>query len=582
LSLLPEKLTKPYADRVQRRAHSGIASASSDALATPVLLSFGCLLLTSIRTPEPWSTVVFWFSYLVMVSVAVYTSFNSTNRFAGVLPILILSFVMHLIVPVRQPAGFTWDWTSAHEMQLAQAALQSGTFLMGSGSIFALQFSYFPGVQMIIIGEATIAGLPLEVIMRFLGALVNPFILLSIYALTKNAFKSSPSSSKLIIASLVVYASCPLFNFKDAFTVYESFAVVMLPLILATWRRSPKMTVLSTLMLVTVVISHSLTSYMLFAFILTIALTQRVLPKQVPLVQEASGLAILSAILLAAWGTYVAVLVSGQALILLQVLAKVFLSNPSGPTAPARVAGQGDLYLTMLGLAPLGGFALVGFLRALKERRASLASMALAGGFIMVAFYVLIPWRSALLVSQGDLQTRGIEFGYLGIAPIAAMGIAKLDKSFPILEFARRMSSKFVVTSLIVLIFLPTIFVGFPHLYYRNEAPQIAPETLPEEKFQSAVWLSTHSESLESLAYTSSLSAYYSGYFKMDSLFEPLPAIVSRDLQSSKVVSLDLLSFSVKDSLGRSLGSGDIEWMDTHSDRVYSSFGVAIFITLSD
>jgi len=539
-----------------------------------LILAVGTQLVTLTRDPAAWSEPVFWLVYLTIATITIYTCLRWPLASVGkALPaILALAVILHLIVPGRQPSGFTWDWTSAHEMQITELALKRGALVFGSGNIEASQFSYYPGVQMIIMALASITELPLEVIFKLLAPLLNPLILLSLYVFAKRAFKPSRSTA-VMIATLLVYAACPRFHFKDAFTVYESVAIVLVPLILGTWGSGAKKTFLSALMLVALVMSHSLTSYVFLAFTLTLALSQLISSRQIALIPSAGKLAIVSFVLVGAWNLHAVTARLQMTLLFTQnfsqaVLVALLGGEETGRVAQVLGARQIDLALTVLGIASLSLLAIAGMIVSLQEKRRHLVVFALCAGAIMFVLYELAPWTSPLIANSSDLQTRGIVFGYLGVAPVAGLGIAR------ILRHARNLRTTLLATALLLLIFFPTIFVGFPHFYYRiDPMDKVGPQTMPQQRFLSAAWLHDHGSNLLHPIYSDELGTYYSGYFGMDQCEEVTVAITSRSYGGCDVIALDLAGASV----GGTLVNADISWLEQGSNRVYSTSALTIF-----
>lgn len=540
------------------------------------MLPLGVLLIMLTRDPAPWSELFFWILYLAMVSIGIFVSFRSTGD--GLLTLIFVAIILHLIVPTRQPEAFTWDGTSAHEMQVTRLVMENGALVIGAGNTTASQFSYFPGVQMIFVALTTVTGLSLEVIIKFLAPLLNPLVLLSIYVFATRTLESSRMRKTAIIAAVLVYVACPRFEFKDAFTVYESIAIVMLPLILATWGRGAKRTFLSALMLIALVISHSFTSYVLLVFAVALAISQKVLGRQRALVPSAGSLAIVSTALVALWSVHVATARSETLLNFGMVLERVLflgMTNQGAELAPTIFSPRGiDLVLSVMGVCSLSLFLLAGTVLSFKERRGNLVAFAFVAGMIMLTLYALIPWRSFALIESGDMKTRGIEFGYLGLAGAAGLGIAGF------LRRARRPRVKLLAMVLLLLIFFPTIFVGFPQFYYRYTPPlKTGPQVMPMEKFNSGLWISDHYASPSGAIYATSLGTYYSGYFELEYCGDAIEAITTRTgFDSCQVVALDLVNFNVPDSLGRTLRIEDLAWLESRSNRIYSSSTIAVFI----
>ena len=486
-------------------------------LASIVLLC-SCVIVTYVYFIDSWSVwvepVFFWIPLVVATVLVFYAAITIDSRLP-VLLTLIFAIALHLIPIVRMPLGIAWNTNAPYDLQLLEHVLKTGRWDFGYGTqTAASEFSYYPPMYLLLAISAIGTNIPAITVEKYMIALLNPLLILTLYVFAKRV----TSSNKLSNIVVAFYLTNPLFYGLGSYTVCESYAIILFPLLLSYFvgaTRGHAMSVVFIILLATVAWAHHFTSYMLAlsvmaAFALgTISRNNRIAARMVAL----------TLVLPAAWLSFLAVAVlSTHASMVEIIFANIrvefrltgYYSLASSMWYPNEIAqllalvrDAALVFLTGIGLLvmisswsdvpkPRWKNALAFYAHRLHRltRTPSLSFLtALLFSFSAFAFAIMfmIAWgiSSRGGLGFGDIRLRATEFLFIPLSVFSSLAIVSLS--------ARHRVRIATVVLLAALVLMPAGIVnGFPRiLYNQGYQPQLFTEfeVEPQEKVSFGMWV---------------------------------------------------------------------------------------------
>lgn len=449
-----------------------------------------------------------WVGLICVFAPAVVHAWRAPDRTETVAVVVLLGIALYMVKVLDSPLHFT-DHDEFSTLRVALDIRQLGSPFHHDPLITIHPF--FPGLELVTVAVSSLTGLSLFVSALIVIGVMRVVMMLALFALFE-----STATWRIAALATVLYAANPNFVFFNAQWAYESFS---LPLALAAvaliarapWSRwslriqaavgklSLRSLALPVLLVVTVSVSHPLTSYALILFLLAWATAYAVMAIRSGMSQrpELWVLSVALVALTAAWTALVGGVAGGyfgpvlgkagsSAIDLLfgGSAPKHLFSAPGVPPTPTaeRLVAYGSVGLALLVL-PLG---LIWLRKRLTPLRATLAVVAL----------LYIPSLPLRLTQAGtEISNRASEFVYVGIALLGALVLKtewRIWRAFR-LPFRRTISTAMVV-ALAAIMFAGGIVIGWAR-YLRVPGPYLVvadERSVEPEGIAAARWARQH------------------------------------------------------------------------------------------
>lgn len=395
-----------------------------------------------------------WWIGLVIIFVPVVGRLmaESARRGERVALVVLLGCGLYAVKVIRDPFGFTYADELVHQYN-AMNILGSGA-LLHHNPILAVT-PYYPGLETFTASLASLTHTSTFVAGLIVIGAARVLAMLALFLL----FETLTGSSRVAGLGTAIYAATPNFLFFSAQFSYESlalplgafaaFAAIRSSRLAGSGKLSWRLT--AALLVVTIVVTHHLTSYALFAFLAGTGLVAWLQRRR-----SALELGTLAGFTLSAIGAWLILVASATVGYLSPVISRAIsatvgtvaseqapralFTSTSGTVAPGweRLVGLGGAFLVLvavplawwrlwparrssepalvvLGLAGIGYVASYGLrlVPAAWETGARASEFLFAGGSLVVALAVLNVcdrWRGRAIVWIGALASTGVIF----------------------------------------------------------------------------------------------------------------------------------------------------------------------------
>jgi hypothetical protein len=375
----------------------------------------------------PWADGMYWFGQaLILAPVWARMVSRRLLSAAGTATLVVVLTVAEYLVKVcYSPAAFLYPdelthWRGTVEI-LRAGKLSTVNYLLPISS-------RYPGLEEVAAALASVTGLSVFVTGLIVAGVAHLLFVCVLYIL----FGNVSGSHRVAGTAVLLYASNPLFQSFDSMFIYQTVALPFLGLaVLAAWRlATPDRTgnrvgwlTVAVLSVTATVVTHHVTSYMLVATLVVIALAG-LLTGDRRTRNWAAMLALLSAMAVAGWLVfeapqtrgYLEPAVAGTLRGLTAVLGGGHGSAPPAPAAPL-----GNLVLGAAGVLTLSALLPFGWWQALRRYRRQPWVVAMALG--SVSWYLIVAVRFAV-ADGSELAGRAATFVYVPTGFTAALALA--------------------------------------------------------------------------------------------------------------------------------------------------------------
>lgn len=458
----------------------------------------------SIRTQYIW----FWsiFSFIPALIICL-----SSDKKRYVLSSLLLLFIsQHAIFFFANPS---WGYSIVHlhdssnDFHVASIIFENAHFELGQVGYGAKFYSYYPLLHIFSVTLSKISGMPLIFVARYFVPVYNAaFTALFLYLLNFALFKLNGQTRNI---ATLLFVTCWFYTAFQSQFVREAFAFplallslfVVVKVIKDSNRRYG---VISLILFVAIVLSHHVTSYMLFLILALIALSLNIFYKKNIINNH---LFLMGSILLFYINFVAITLFVQQATSIYETFMLLFAEKKDvsimAPYPSWRVY-LAIIYYVIIGLLTLSG--VISLLHEQKRKRALFAPKMVLIVFFVFSFLLFALVRlsvSASLLSWAyDMATRGIIWSFLGISVAAAISIKYILK---ICSHVRLIN--FLIVSLIICIVAAGKFAQYPLAI--DDSSVVPYITYP--RYMSTLWLKREAAAGSNLLvapYSSGLRAF--------------------------------------------------------------------------
>lgn len=374
---------------------------------------------------------LFWASLVVIVGpLAARLAAASPSRAERIGLLLVLAAALYLVKVVHSPTSFTFHDELGH--------LRGTADILATDHLFAENpvvgaYAVYPGSQILVAALARLG----DVSAFSAGLLVVGVLRLALLPALFGLFEEVSGSSRLAGMGALLYAANPNFLYFDAQFAYESIALPLAALATLaalrrarTGERAPAVPwVVAVLVVLAVVVTHHVTSYALFAFLLAVAILVVARTTTRAAWRRPLTLAVVAGVAIGAWLFVAGERTGGELLPVVGNGARALVDLVTGgggqgggikkPFQSSGAATDSDL-ARALGFASVA-FALLGLALALRllARRRPLNPLQI----VMALAALLYPATLALRLTAAGTETsnRASEFVFVGLGYLLAL-----------------------------------------------------------------------------------------------------------------------------------------------------------------
>jgi hypothetical protein len=373
---------------------------------------------------------LFWLGLLMVVlPVAVRQALVNVSRRERLGLVILLVLGLYLVKVLHSPVAFTFPDELTHIRNVDEIR-QNGR-LFETNPVLPVTALY-PGLQSVTSALVMLSGLPVYTAGILVVGAARLVLALALFLF----FEQASRSPRVAGVAAVIYTANSNFVFWTAQYAYESLALPLaLVVVYLVARREegesplqrPGLTVAALVALAAVVITHHMSSYALFAFLMVVSIFYRIFDPGSRF--GPYGLALITLVLTLAWLAFAAALtvdyltpVFGSALEALlrttvgEESTRQLFQSTTGVSAPSweRWVGLGSVALILAGLP-------FGFYQIYRHYRTRVFALVLAATALL--YFPLLGLR--LIPSGWEISNRTSEFLYLGIALILALAATR-------------------------------------------------------------------------------------------------------------------------------------------------------------
>lgn len=452
--------------------------------------------------------ILLWLGLIVVFTPALVHAWRASGRTETITVLVLLGLALYMVKVLDSPLHFT-DHDEFSTLRTTLDIQRLGQPFHHDPLITV--HPYFPGLELVTSALSSLSGASLFVCALIVIGLMRVLLMVALFLLFETV-----ASRPVAALATILYAANPNFVFFNAQWAYESFS---LPLALAAvallartpwtqWNANTRLaggrTALRTLLLpflviVTVLVSHPLTSYALIVFLCVWAAIDTLMARRMAmprrhelwwLAGSALGLTVLwTGIVGGAVGGYFGPVLGKAGASAFNLLfggsaPKHLFTAPGVPPTPVveRAIAYGSVALALLALP----FGLLRFRRQLTPLRVTLA----------IAALMYIPSLPLRLTQSGtEISNRASEFVYVGIAFLAALAMTtdwRLWRPYP--RGWPRYISTTTVAVLAGVMFAGGIVIGWAR-YLRVPGPYLVvadERSVEPEGIAAAQWANRH------------------------------------------------------------------------------------------
>lgn len=451
------------------------------------------------RTPLAWIWSIL--SFIPAIIICLYA-----NEKKYVLPSLVIFFVSQqaIFIFANPTWGFSFGGDAINDFQTALLMSERAHFELGQlGYSSRLSYSYYPMLHLFSVTLSSVSGVSLISVAHYFVPILNALLTtFSLYYLNHDLFGLEGRERN--IATLFFQMSFYYTSFDSQF-VRETFAFPFLLLSLWTAIRIAKLqfrenAIVAAIFFAGVVLSHNVSSYLLFVILAIMTLSFNVFYRN----NRLNTPLFLMAIMLGAYTSFVVWTFSvRQAIYAYEGLQALFqkegLPSVMRPYEPWRV----NLAFTYYAI--ICAFTLIGGIKLLRQKRKNWVMVSVIS-FFLLSFLLSVllrlstsahPWSFTYYMSL-----RGTIWAFIGISILSAIGV----KFTLNLGVHISLKSYFAIV-LIVCILAAGKFSQYPLLI---SDPTIAPDfTYP--RYTTALWLkeeAVHGSNILVAPYESDMKAF--------------------------------------------------------------------------
>ena len=404
------------------------------------------------------------------------STISGKNRLALVMAVSIMA-TLGLLVAASVPYPIIASTDLNFELQNVNRILSTGALSWGQGTGFAADYSYFPGLELLVSILSLVSMIPQVVLIKYAGSFVCIITVTFLFCVYSGVFGRQSCGVAVALAAL-----SPTLIAFNGYIGHGSLAYAFLGMVLLSLTKREKRAWFFVTMLgvASMVITHAFTSYVFVSLLLLLGAvawrsgkkTSATLPNLTQVT------ALVASVLVSAWSAFVAIAYLPNIFgFLAAVTDSLTASHPT--LAPISPTGSKPLWvvaLTYLGLVTYFSFAFGMFIRGILRKNAqdrTEAWLAFPGFLIFGA--TLVPYLAGLS-SSSSIFVRGLVYLYFLTAPLVAQFLARPLTGLLHGGLRLRFSGRAVLASgLIFIMLVPVVYYGVSPDIYDRSSPIMFP-----------------------------------------------------------------------------------------------------------
>jgi len=553
-------------------------------LYSAVMLS---LRIYSLRFNPPQNAFLFWFPYVLLVTVPAYMALTRNDNVPMAFT-LGLSLVLHSINILRQPENINLGKDAVHNLQTAIKGVNQGYFIFGDQNLVGIAYdqSHYPGLELFMSSLHLITQIPLDTLYNFAFVPINILTLLFLNFFIRILFKDR----KVANLSVFLYALCPQFHSFNSYSLHESLAIIFFPFMLSVFFiergklfRLRGTFIVTMLVSLLITITNEYTMYVIVLNFLIIALTYLVVSNSL---KRNLTVLFLLMIFMVGWLFSVATVFIETHGILIENVVKLLLSFKTAILQQVSPSPYALPFIQRLfsymGFGLLFLFSIIGIYVLRREEKRNLKRVEIKVltvwwflNLLIIFLFEVVPWQQ---FGWSSIRFRELEFTYFGIVPFSAIGINHIV-NLRRKSSGLRWSTQTVSLILLLVIAVPTICVGFPQWYYDNEEPKTMSRLNLVEAYHSSMWLMKYDSPTPILGTEDGLT-FISGYAAKEFLYITFKLSIKWHDILGEIYYINLANLLLPDESNFRIGEEDIIWLSSHSNKVYDNKGTIVLYTI--
>jgi len=445
-----------------------------------------CGIVTLQIAVNQFSATYFHVAYLLTLAFLSVHLFISAvlkkKRFAMVTAVTVM-VCFQLLIAVSVPYPIIDSTDVKFELQNVNRILSTGALQWGQGTGFASDYSYYPGIEIIVSVISLVSRIPQVALLKYGGSFVCVITVMFLYCTYSLVHCTSlvPQGQVCGLAAALAALS-PWFVSFDAFMVHQTLALVFLGMVLLSWskHRDIGWILVALLGMAGLAITHAFTSYVFISLLLVLGATAWMYGKNtstgLPNLTNIVGTA--AVVLVAAWAIFAAINYFPNIAGYVRAIVDAELLSPELTLTPVLPTGSKPMWvvaLTYVGFAAYFLLAFGTFLRRILRRNAQERTtmwLALPGFLFFGA--LLAPYLAGLSAGE-TLMGRGLIYLYFFTAPLVAQFLGWQLTGVVPRSLTFRFSRRTVLTvGLIFVILVPSVYYAVSAGIYDRSSPIIS------------------------------------------------------------------------------------------------------------
>jgi hypothetical protein len=450
------------------------------------------------RLTASHAEVQYWVGLLLMIlPISVRLIGVTLSRFERLGLVVFLGLALYLVKVSHSPFAFTFADELIH-LYNARTILENKVLFFPNPILHATPF--YPGLEIITASVAMLTGLPLFNAGLVVVGCARIVLIMALFLL----YEEISGSSRAAGLGVLLFMGSSNFVYWSVQFSYESLSLPLAVLFLYALARrfytledrlQFRFTGVILIILVTVVMTHHLTSYAVWIFLVAVTLAQRVFRSARARRIGSGGLVLIGTLMILTWLIYVGKpvvgyiypVVLGAVRDVLDTVAgeaapRELFTSTTGYVAPAweRWIGIGSVILLFIGL-PYGLYHL--------RSRARSNSLAIVLAGAALAYFPLLVLRYA--PAGWEISNRGTNYLFIGLAMAAGLAAARIHAP-------QKVQTPFALLFSVyaALIILGGIIAGWPPDLRLSQPYRIgnASQFSDPQGVSAAIWANTYLE----------------------------------------------------------------------------------------
>jgi hypothetical protein len=424
------------------------------------------------------SSYLFYFAFVV-IAVAVGWVVLRRPPEEGIFLLLVTALVLKSIIPLSKPDPIIDNFPDAYQTRLVILALMKTGFL-SAGTSTSNFFALFPGTSILLASLQLVSGISLDVLIKYFPI----FLVLPVFGAVPLAVRGlGISGGRAEVVATAIVVMIPFLMGDTTHTSPHSFGTVLLIVTLAFLLGSigsnRQFTACFFILVVALTIYHVTSSFFLIAigFVLTLTLEIPQVRSRSRVIYRPGIVMLFMAILLGLFYVNTSPTIASTLVGFSTSIFSTKLSVNLAPVLPEK--GVKPFWMLAVQYSAFGLFAAMLLAALLSKSR----GLFLSKLFTWIGVFLAVPFGGIWLLGYGqgsDLFTRSFLLLMVGAAPLVGAYVGNIISSSTHAlprHVIRSQLKILLVSAIITLIVLNSVFYLFPVYYYDSSVPLQSEDT---------------------------------------------------------------------------------------------------------